>query len=284
MISPLNVIEINDTYFNLENGNRIFTTFEGENPGGSVKDHMVLGELKHLLQQNVLKKGDIISEVSSGSTAISLAYYCSLFGLKCILFLPDTAAWKLLFHLQKLGAEVHTEDPQFIYSTYDSFSTSHPHIYRFSQLFDKSKQRHYNDFGRQILQVLGSVDAIIGGVGTGHSLLGTAQGLGTLNIISAEPESSFRVPGIRNTEFERYGEKDPCQGTEFTERIVIPKLQLFKENIIYTSEGPVHISTSFKVVLAATQIFLLNKSKMKIFVLGASLRKSKGSSNCITKI
>lgn len=275
MSIPLYITEIIDPRLNFGEGNRVLTTLEGENKGGSIKDHMVQGELIDLLNQKLIKKGDFISEVSSGSTAFSLAYYCSQYDLKCILFMPNTLPWKLLVELQKLGAEVRTEEPTSIYSVYESFSEAHPKIHRFNQLFDSTKSRHYYKLGTQILNHIGPIDAIIGGVGTSHSLFGTAEGLGNPKTISAEPAAFFRVNGIRNIETERYGEMDPCLKSHLDQRIIIPESLLHAEQTVLTSDGLIEISRSFQLVLAATEVYLKDHKNLQVFSLGASLKRIK---------
>lgn len=274
MISLTKIIEITDPYLELENNNRVFTTLEGENPGGSIKDHMVHGEIEDLLKKKSFNPKHGVSEVSSGSTATSLAYYCSQRGIRCVLFIPNTASWKLLAELQKQGAEVHTAETNSIYAFYDSYISQHPNLYRFNQLFDETKQRHYYDLGTQILHSLGQpVSAIIGGVGTGHSLLGTAQGLGGPLIISAEPEPLLKISGIRNIEYERYGTQDTCQPAQFDRRMVITERMLPNMQSIFTTEGPVQIPPSFQLVLQALKIYLRNQSNLRVFALGASLKR-----------
>ncbi|MGZ3772287.1 MAG: pyridoxal-phosphate dependent enzyme [Pseudobdellovibrionaceae bacterium] len=273
MIKFANII---DPFLQLENNNRVFTSLEGENPGGSIKDHMVKGELEDLIKENIIKKDDTISEVSSGSTALSLAYHCKVLGLKCILFLPETASWHLLADLQKLKAEVQTYEAKSIYAFYDSFSSRNPSVYRFNQLFDERKKRHYENFGSQILNHLGPMDAIIGGIGTGHSLLGTARGLNTPLIISAEPDPSMQIVGVRNIEHERYGRLDACTPNLFHQRIIISQKSEFDLSPILTDYGAIEAPASFQLVMAAVKVFLLKGHKnLKIFALGASLKRDR---------
>lgn len=269
----LSIIEIIDPNFKLENGNRVFTSLEGENPGGSIKDHMVRGELKDLFKKKLIKKGDAISEVSSGSTAISLVHYCSQFGLKCVLFVPNTASWKLLVELQDQGAEVHTAELSSIYSIYNSYVAQDPTVYPFNQLFDKTKQRHYFNLGSQIFRSIGPVNAIIGAVGTGHSLLGTAKGLGSPLVISAEPEKSVKISGVRNLEFERYGEQDTCHPSQFDRRVIVHQNEIPTMQIIMTDHGSIQIPPSFQLALGAIKIFLRDKKNFRVFALGASLKR-----------
>ena len=266
------IVEIIDPWLQLQNGNRVFTTLEGENPGGSMKDHMVHGEIEDLWQKNLLKNGSGISEVSAGSTAASLAYYCPLYGLKCVLFVPPAAPLHLLNSLQKQGAEIHVEEMSSIYGAYDSFTSQHPELHRFDQLFDNSKRRYYHSLGAEVLNSLGRIDAIIGSVGTGHSLLGTAEGMGRPFTISAEPESPLRIPGVRNVEADRYGEKDTCQAKDFYLRMIVTATDLPPAINVLTTVGLVQIPVSFQLVLAGLKNYLNNKKNLQVFAVGASLK------------
>ena len=270
--SPI-FVELIDPWLQLKNGNRIFTSLEGENPGGSMKDHMVRGELEDLLKNKLIPENGSVAEVSSGSTAASLAYYCPRYGLKCILFVPSGIPGATVSALQKQGAEIHIDEMKSIYATYDHFTAEHRNLRRFEQLFDGSKRRHYHSLGQDVLSSLGPVDAIVGSVGTGHSLLGTAEGLGRPLIISAEPEPSLHISGVRNVASERYGDKDACQPQEFDQRIIVKEESLSAPSHLLTTEGGVQTSPSFQLVMVAVREFLKDKKGLTIFAVGASLRR-----------
>ena len=48
----------------------IFAKVEGFNPGGSIKDRIVLNMLEEAERQGILKKGDTLVEATSGNTGI----------------------------------------------------------------------------------------------------------------------------------------------------------------------------------------------------------------------
>ena len=54
-------------------GVRIFAKLEGANPGGSVKDRIVLAMIEEAEREGTLKPGATIVEASTGNTAIALA-------------------------------------------------------------------------------------------------------------------------------------------------------------------------------------------------------------------
>jgi cysteine synthase len=268
------IIEIIAPELNLRDGNRVFTSLEGENPGGSMKDHMVAGEIAHLFKSGQVKKGSIISEVSAGSTAISLAYYCQEQGLRCTLFVPNTVLPSLVESLTSQGAEVFQEDMANIYPRYEKFLLEQPGSVRFDQLFDFQKRRHYHSLGQRAAAHIGDpVSALIGAVGTGHSLLGTAEGAKAHWVVSTEPQAGFAVSGVRNIELNRYGERDELGPQDFNQRVLLSEDQLLGTDVIKTDAGMVKIGPSFKLVLAGVQEYLHGKSQQNIFALGASLKR-----------
>jgi len=247
---------------------RIFTTAEGHNPGGSIKDHLVWGELSEQRAKGNLKAGSLVSEVSAGSTALSLAYYCQQFDFKCHLFLPNQADPNLQEKLRILGATLHLCDVQNIYSQHDEFHKSSK-SFAFNQLGDASKSRHYVSFGQQIFQQAGNFDVIAGAVGTGLSLKGTALGLRATRIFSAEPEVGFKVNGIRNIESERYGAQDSCKTSDFERRWIVKQSECFANETVRTTNGTLRIGPSFQVVLGAIQRMSQNQEFIKVLALGA---------------
>ena len=74
-----NLVQLIDRRIRLSRDVQLWTSLEGENPGGSIKDRMVLPELLQLKTKGI----NNISEISAGSTALSLAFYSQKFGLKC---------------------------------------------------------------------------------------------------------------------------------------------------------------------------------------------------------
>jgi cysteine synthase len=267
------IIEITDPCLQLENGNRVFSTLEGENPGGSMKDHMVRGEIEDLLKRNLIRSGGGISEVSAGSTATSLAHYCSEYGLKCVLFVPNGIAENIVVGLKEKGAEIHSEEMGVIYHNYDKFLAANSGLIRFNQLFDTHKRRHYHSLGFAIRREIGAVSAIIGGVGTGHSLLGTAEGLNCAWVVTAEPESVFKVPGVRNIAVDRYGAEDFLGRQNFNQRILVGEQEILDKGSIITSAGLVQAGRSFNLVLTALRAYLQDKSNQRIFAMGAALKR-----------
>lgn len=267
------IVEIIDDAVAAPSGMRLFTTLEGENPSGSLKDRLVLGELTELLDAGVLRRGDVVSEVSAGSTARSLAHYCRQLGLECQLFVPVTMAGDDVDRLRALGADVQQVTREDAYPTYERFCAQH-RTHRFEQLSDPKKKRHYASLGAAVAAVAGPVGAIVGAVGTGHSLLGSAEGIiPSPMVVSAEPDQPGAIPGVRNVDLERYGPADACAPEQFDQRVILAPDELVPVDSIKTDAGEIRVGDSFRLVLAAAARLGAESQFARVFVLGAENRR-----------
>jgi cysteine synthase len=241
------IVEITDQKIGHE-GVRIFTSVEGQNLGGSIKDHLVYHELDELVRSGHLQAGDSISEVSAGSTALSLAYYGKAHGLIVDLFIPTDTAPEKISQLQTSGAIIHLAPRETIYEIHAEYLQKHGGFY-FNQLWDSTKMRHYANFGQNFENQIGPIDIILGAVGTGHSL-----------------------KGVGNIESERYGPKDPCHAQDFHQRMIIDQHEFFQDSKLETDAGTLLISTSFRLVLGAVQKLLKQSASplpQKLLAIGA---------------
>jgi hypothetical protein len=264
------IVEITDQKIGHE-GVRIFTSVEGQNLGGSIKDHLVYHELDELVRSGHLQAGDSISEVSAGSTALSLAYYGKAHGLIVDLFIPTDTAPEKISQLQTSGAIIHLAPRETIYEIHAEYLQKHGGFY-FNQLWDSTKMRHYANFGQNFENQIGPIDIILGAVGTGHSLKGVGAAIPTAQLISAEPCLDLRCPGVRNIESERYGPKDPCHAQDFHQRMIIDQHEFFQDSKLETDAGTLLISTSFRLVLGAVQKLLKQSASplpQKLLAIGA---------------
>lgn len=250
-------------------GRQVFTTREGLNPGGSIKDHMVYGELSDWLKKGVVKAGDRVSEVTSGSTGFSLAYYAQYFGLTCDLFLPLEFPLKLQEQLIHMGAHLHLVPREEAYEQHEFFCKNSGSR-AFNQLYDSAKSRHYQTWGESIQRQIGNIDCVMGAIGTGHSLKGVAKAFPEAVCISVEPEEGCFISGIRNISTERYGLCDTCNISDFYKRIVLAPSEFFNKEQVITCGGLIHVGDTFKLVLGALK-FLNDDWKFdRILAIGAN--------------
>ncbi|MEX0799427.1 MAG: pyridoxal-phosphate dependent enzyme [Bacteriovoracaceae bacterium] len=255
---------------------QVYTSLEGEAPGGSIKDHMVKGELEELLERGTIQAGGDIAEISAGSTALSLAFYAQKYHLNSHLFLPDTAPKSLQNNLIKMGARIHLAPMESAYERYQEFIKKEK-IHPFNQMFDPQKAKYYKIIGQEFRESFKSqIDAVIGAVGTGHSLEGVAQGACAKRTVSAEPAAGVAVAGVRNLDEQNLGSKDLCL-ERFKERIMVEKKDFFPDKVIMTDKNRVEIGESFQLVLGAVKFLLKNSPKASVFAVGAKNKRLPGS-------
>jgi cysteine synthase len=265
------VVEIVDSRI-ARNGARMFTTLEGENPSGSIKDRMVHGELSALVDAGELKEGDRVSEVSAGSTARSLAHHSRRLGLVCDLFVPDTVPEEAIAELEQLGANVYSGNREEGYALYMKYCEEHPN-HPLNQLGDESLARHYTTIGATVSELAGPIDTIIGAVGTGHSLLGAAGGIDPAPfVVTAEPAEPNAVLGIRNIELERFGPQDGCKPELFDLRLVLDAGERRDFGAVATDKGEMAIGESFSLVLSAAERLVAERDVERLLLVGAENR------------
>ncbi|CAN4102625.1 unnamed protein product [Withania somnifera] len=81
------------------------------NPGGSVKDRVVVKIIEEALESGALAEGGVVTEGSAGSTAISLATVAPAYGCRCHVVIPDDAALEKAQMIEALGATVERVRP-----------------------------------------------------------------------------------------------------------------------------------------------------------------------------
>ncbi|AGH94552.1 pyridoxal-phosphate dependent enzyme [Pseudobdellovibrio exovorus] len=258
---------------------QLWTTLEGENPSGSIKDRMVLPELLQALKSGSLRVGDCVSEISAGSTALSLAHYCQHLNLKCHLFVPNSIAEPLKEKLTSLKATLTLCDPQTAYQEYEDFLKANK-LFAFQQMQRASLRSHYKTWAQEHLlhKIQPTLDAVIGAVGTGHSLLGISEALQPHEgAISAEPISSEKTDGVRNIKETRFGANDPCPLNFINKRYEISQTDFFPHHQIMTNVGLITISDSFRMTLAAAQKFSEEvPSAKRLFLVNSHGRRTEG--------
>lgn len=258
---------------------QLWTTLEGENPSGSIKDRMVLPELLQALKAGTLHAGDHVSEISAGSTALSLAHYCQHLNLKCHLFVPNSISDALKEKLTSLKASLTLCDPQTAYQEYEDFLKLNK-FFAFQQMQRTSLRFHYRTWAQEHLhhKMQPTIDAVIGAVGTGHSLLGISEALQPHEgAISAEPITNEKTDGVRNIKETRFGANDPCPLNFINRRYEIPQTDFFPYSEIMTNVGLISVSDSFRLTLAAAQKFSEeNSSAKRLFLVNSHGRRTEG--------
>ena len=183
----------------------ILAKLEYFNPGGSVKDRIGAAMIEDAERRGVLKPGMTIVEPTSGNTGIALALVAAAKGYKAIFTMPETMSKERRVLLRGYGAElVLTPGPdgmggaiakakEIAESSDDYFmpqqfeNPSNPAIHR-----HPTAEENWNDTD-------GTVDIVIGGVGTGGTMSGIGELLKERNpeiqIIAVEPAASPVLSG-----------------------------------------------------------------------------------------
>ena len=183
----------------------ILAKLEYFNPGGSVKDRIGAAMIEDAERRGVLKPGMTIVEPTSGNTGIALALVAAAKGYKAIFTMPETMSKERRVLLRGYGAElVLTPGPdgmggaiakakEIAESSDDYFmpqqfeNPSNPAIHRHT-----TAEEIWNDTD-------GTVDIVIGGVGTGGTMSGIGELLKERNpeiqIIAVEPAASPVLSG-----------------------------------------------------------------------------------------
>ena len=189
----------------------LYAKLELFNPWGSVKDRTALGIMQPHL--NELDKKSII-ESSSGNLAKSLQMIASMHKsrLKTIsnrIRVPEVKdILKLIgVEIEELPGKSDCYDPNdpndpIIYIQREIAKNKNKYIYSNQYFNELNRKTHYDTTGIEILDDLGSVDYVIGGLGTTGSTLGVTQRIKKNNpdlvVIGVVAEENDYIPGIRN--------------------------------------------------------------------------------------
>lgn len=183
---------------------RIYAKAEFMNPGGSIKDRTAFYMLESAMKEGKITKSTIIIEPTSGNTGIGLALYTAVNGMKLILTMPENMSIERRKLLSAYGAEIVLtkkelgmsgaieKAKELQKSLKDSFIPS-----QFEN--QNNSLAHFETTAKEIFSDLKSVQAVVGGVGTGGTLMGIANyvkenGL-DCKIIAVEPSGSAVLSG-----------------------------------------------------------------------------------------
>ncbi len=186
-------------------GRTIYVKLEGQNPTGSIKDRVAL----EMVESADLEPGQELLEPTSGNTGISLALVAKLKGLKLTCVMPSNATPERRALLALYGANI-IESPgeegsngavrmaQEIAAQDDRF------VMLFQYANEANPRAHYEGTGMEIARDLTRVDALVAGLGTGGTLMGTGARLREafpgIQIVAAEPLPGEPVMGLRSLE------------------------------------------------------------------------------------
>ena len=209
-------------------GVNIYGKLEYLQPGGSVKDRAALQIITDAYDQDKLRAGQVVVEMTSGNMGAGLAVVCRQFGNPFVAVMPKGNSSERIKILKALGAEVLLTDqvdgaPGMVTGKDIEFASefakriaNEKHGFHVDQFNNPSGiEAHYRTTGPEILSDLPEIEAFIASVGSGGTFIGTSKFLKEQNplikCIAVEPE---------NTAILKYGTvKDPkhiIQGTGYS--------------------------------------------------------------------
>ena len=184
--------------YNIGRGN-IYVKLEKYNPAGSIKDRAVYYMVENLEKNELLKKGDVLVEATSGNTGIALSMIGSLKGYKVIIVMPETMSVerrtlmkaygaKLILTDGSLGMKGSIEMMNKLLSEYTNYISLNQFEIEYNPL------AHYETTGVEIYNQVKDIDIFVCGVGTGGTISGVGKYLKEQNpnikVVAVEPEGS----------------------------------------------------------------------------------------------
>lgn len=182
---------------------KVYGKLESMNPGGSVKDRIAKAIIDDGIAAGKINKDTVIIESTSGNTGIGLAMIGAAYGLKTIIFLPNTMSVERRKLIQAYGAELRIVDGGVSLANEEAAKllAETPNSFAPSQFSNPVNARiHYETTGPEIwADTEGEVAAFVSGVGTGGTLTGAGRYLKEQNpdvkAFAVEPEESRILEG-----------------------------------------------------------------------------------------
>ena len=175
----------------------VFAKLEINNPSGSIKDRVALEMVEAAEREGALQPGYTIVEPSSGNTGISLAMVGAAKGYRTVIVMPENMSEERRSLMHAFGAEiVLTSGSGSLTEAIDKAEemAKEPKTFMPHQFSNPNNVKAQEKTGREILEQVGAVDAVVAGVGTGGTLMGVSRVLREANpdlaIIAIEPEEA----------------------------------------------------------------------------------------------
>lgn len=187
----------------------IFAKMEGFNPGGSIKDRIVLNMILEAEKQGILKKGDTIVEPTSGNTGVALAMIGAMKGYKVSLLMPETTSPEKIKMIKAFGGEaILIENIRFRKDVIEDIKKRIKQgekivfLNQYENLMNPLA--HYKKTAQEILKQLKGkkIDFFVAGMGTGGTITGIGRKLKQkhkdLKIIGVQPKEGETIEGLRS--------------------------------------------------------------------------------------
>ncbi len=162
----------------------IYAKMECENPTRSAKDRVAQYVLNKAIQEGKIDENTVVIEASSGNTGLALARLANKMGIKCTITIKDKVSATKISDLKRLGAKVIVCPSSAPRSSEENYITKAEHLektlegaFYVNQNFNPDNANaHYHSTGPEIWQQTGgSITHLVGAIGTGGTLSGTAR-------------------------------------------------------------------------------------------------------------
>lgn len=175
----------------------VYAKMECTNPSGSIKDRVALEIIEAAEREGKLKKGYTIVEASSGNTGISLGMVAAAKGYKMIVVMPENMSEERKQMMKAFGAElVLTSKSGSLKECIKKAEeiARQPKTFMARQFDNPNNIKAQEKTGKEILDKIGAVDAVVAGIGTGGTLIGISNVMKKANpklkMIAIEPEEA----------------------------------------------------------------------------------------------
>jgi cysteine synthase len=188
---------------------RLFAKLEGQNPTGSIKDRIAKAMIEAAEAAGELEPGRELLEPTSGNTGVSLALIAKLkeYSLTCVM--PENVTEERRRLLRLYGAKI-VESPGeegsngAVRLALQLAERDSRYFMPFQYANEANPRAHYEGTGAEIVDALDRVDALVAGLGTGGTLMGTGarvrEAFPDALVAAAEPLPGDAVMGLRSLE------------------------------------------------------------------------------------
>ena len=189
----------------LESGDaRVYAKLEGYNPTGSIKDRAGLHMIRSMLAEGQLERGMTLLDASSGNMACSIAYVGKLLGYPTTVVANSKLTIDKRNFINYFGATL-LEVGDFTIdgnrACREMVERAGPGRYCFlDQLHNwANPEAHYQTTGPEIMADFPDLVMLIGSLGSGGALCGTAQFIKEahpdVKVVAVQAASGAKIPG-----------------------------------------------------------------------------------------